>query len=450
MNRFKLKYSFIVLIVAVVAAACASLLENPEIYSIFPGRGPVGTQVTITGTRFGDMNEDDVALYFGGVTTPVENIVSWSDSKIVAIVPENAVTGKVVVEVDGKKSQENIVFQVLEFAPIDVSVSVAVALSDGTVSFIRSDRDRGLYIDPVYSFDLYVDGQRVNVDQLVPVRNTDYLLGSGWVDNGETIDYYLYAWREFADLITTPVAVAGPIIDGVQWAGKFYLLDYLDRSVEVFDPESWSITGEYQLAADMPFSHPFRIFYSSSTSSFVIFTRPIFDTQNGEMLVYSGDFQLEDTVPLPFMKVYDVFYSTPGTFVVAGIQGENSIYFAIPEEDPENMYSVILTYNDRSVAAGGFYPDPGNGGLIVSDPLSGNLLFYPYGGSNGKMVINPDYGGEISSPTVVRTIPDFDYIFVKSGGNRIAVVDSFIGAIYGVFPFPASVVDMEAGIEGGK
>ena len=441
---------FVGLVILLATVACFPISEVPEIYSIFPDRGPVGTQVTISGTRFGDINSDKVALYFGGVSTPTENIISWSESRIVAIVPEDAVTGRVVVEVNGRKSRENIIFEVLEFAPIEISACVAVALSDGSVRFIRTDSERGLYIDSSSQYHFSLDSGDVTIEQLIAVKNSSLLLASGWIDSDGEVKYLLYGWRSFTDAVTTPAVTPGLIVDGVKVDGEIYLLDYLDRSVELFDPAEWSVVEKFSLAGDMPFSHPFRIFYSTQSSSFVIFTKPIFDTQNGEMLIYSRDFQLKESFPLPFMQVYDVFYPFSSTFVVTGIQGENSLYFLIPEDSPEELFSQILTYNDLPVSAGGFYPDPFGKGLLVSDFLNANLLIYPYGANGGVLVVNPDYGTSITSPSIVRSIPDFEYVFVKSRDDQVVVIDTSIGAVYGAFQFPDNIIDMEAGIEGGE
>ncbi len=441
--------NLIVLLALLSLGSCFSL-GVPEVYSIFPDKGPAGTQVTISGTRFGDPKKDKVALYFGGVTTPDENIISWKSNRIVAIVPESAVTGRVVVEVNGRRSTENVVFEVLRFAPIKVSATVAVVLSDKSVRFIRSDYKKGLYIDPGAHYSFSYNAHRVTLEKLISVKNSRLLLASGWTQKDDDVTYMVYGWKNFSTPISNPIITGGLVVDAVYVNGKIYLLDSLDRSIEVLDPVAWKVINRFSVAADTPFSQPFRIFYSDATSTFVIFTKPVFRTQNGEMLIYSHSFKLEKSIPLPFMHIYNVFNLFSNTFIVTGMQDENSIYFVIPEESPDDLYSEILTFKNSSVPAAGFYPDPSGKGILVSDPGIENVLFFPFGENTGTIVINPDYGNGITIPSTIRTIPGFDYVFIKSESDKVVVIDTSIGAIYGIFRFPANIIDIEAGLEGGR
>ncbi len=71
--------------------------EAPNITSLSPTKGPEGTLVTISGTNFG-ITQGSSIVTFNGVTA---SIGSWSDTNIVAIVPAGAMTGPVVVTVNG-------------------------------------------------------------------------------------------------------------------------------------------------------------------------------------------------------------------------------------------------------------------------------------------------------------------------------------------------------------
>src|SRR6202035_522647 len=63
--------------------------------NISPSFGPVGTSVTITGTGFGAAQSNSVASFYGTTAT----VTSWSDTRIVAVVPAGAGSGAVSVGV---------------------------------------------------------------------------------------------------------------------------------------------------------------------------------------------------------------------------------------------------------------------------------------------------------------------------------------------------------------
>jgi len=95
------------LIVTVGAAASNSVTftvtggGTPEILSLNPTSGAVGTTVTITGTNFGSSQGSSLLAFNGN---PATSITSWSDTQIVCAVPASATTGNVVVTVNGINS----------------------------------------------------------------------------------------------------------------------------------------------------------------------------------------------------------------------------------------------------------------------------------------------------------------------------------------------------------
>jgi hypothetical protein len=71
-----------------------SAVANPPIMTaISPDTGALGTEVTISGSHFGDSQRQG-NLSFAGVTAACK---AWSDSRIVAAVPNGAKTGEVRV-----------------------------------------------------------------------------------------------------------------------------------------------------------------------------------------------------------------------------------------------------------------------------------------------------------------------------------------------------------------
>jgi YD repeat-containing protein len=73
---------------------------KPKIDSITPGSGPVGTSVTVAGSSFGATQGTSTITFNGVSTTPT----SWNNTGIVALVPASAVTGPVIVTVNGQAS----------------------------------------------------------------------------------------------------------------------------------------------------------------------------------------------------------------------------------------------------------------------------------------------------------------------------------------------------------
>ena len=65
-----------------------------------PGSGPVGTEVEILGRGFGPA-QGTSTVTFNGLTA---SVTAWSDSRIKVLVPDGAVSGSVVVKVEGRSS----------------------------------------------------------------------------------------------------------------------------------------------------------------------------------------------------------------------------------------------------------------------------------------------------------------------------------------------------------
>jgi sugar lactone lactonase YvrE len=70
----------------------------PAISAIHPGNGPVSTPVTISGSNFG-VDAGKVKAFFNGITATVQSV---TNTEVIALVPDNATTGKVSVAVNGQ------------------------------------------------------------------------------------------------------------------------------------------------------------------------------------------------------------------------------------------------------------------------------------------------------------------------------------------------------------
>src|SRR5208283_2024876 len=123
--------------VAVTAAGVASnslplyVIPAPTITSIYPASGPVGTQVTITGSGFG-WNQTICTVTFNG--TAAGTASSWADTSITVNVPSGATTGNVVVAMYGAPSNP-VVFTVIPVPSLaSVSPTSGVAGTPVTIS----------------------------------------------------------------------------------------------------------------------------------------------------------------------------------------------------------------------------------------------------------------------------------------------------------------------------
>ncbi len=78
-----------------------TVLSAPNISSLSPTSGRVGTTVTITGANFGSAQGTSTVKFNGIIAT---TITSWSATSIKAKVPTGATTGNVVITVSGLSS----------------------------------------------------------------------------------------------------------------------------------------------------------------------------------------------------------------------------------------------------------------------------------------------------------------------------------------------------------
>jgi RHS repeat-associated protein len=108
-------------------------VENLQIAGITPSIGPVGSQVTITGTGFGSTQTNSTVDFFGKSAA----VYSWSDTQIVAIVPQGTVSGPVDVTVG----------QITWYGPkFIVSIPVQVGDSNNNQSGYTSAMIGGLWV----------------------------------------------------------------------------------------------------------------------------------------------------------------------------------------------------------------------------------------------------------------------------------------------------------------
>ncbi|NKE71961.1 IPT/TIG domain-containing protein [Candidatus Manganitrophus noduliformans] len=133
----------------------------PIVTGVSPSEAKVGEQIRVTGERFGT-GQGNSSLIVGGAAAT--QIVSWSDTEILAVVPADASSGSVKVVIDGAESSPGFLAVLWsQENPENVAISAAAsdqqspqAVSDGIGGMIIAWMD----IRSGTHFDLYA--QRVN------------------------------------------------------------------------------------------------------------------------------------------------------------------------------------------------------------------------------------------------------------------------------------------------
>lgn len=127
------------LFVGVIVVGCT----NPNIESLTPDEGPVGTEVAIAGLWFGEEQQSST-VHFNETRVPDSDIILWSSSLVIVRVPSGAETGPVTMQVEGLASNRNRVFTVHEGGetqPSSFGLVVANRQVPGIEAFIREARE---------------------------------------------------------------------------------------------------------------------------------------------------------------------------------------------------------------------------------------------------------------------------------------------------------------------
>jgi hypothetical protein len=116
---------------------------SPLVSTIAPNSGVAGDTVTISGSGFG-AQQNGSTVTFNGVQAAIQ---SWSDSSIVATVPDGATSGPVVVTVNG-----------VQTAALDFTIAASIALSAPTSSPQMVDVASGAGFAPNEPLSIYLNG----------------------------------------------------------------------------------------------------------------------------------------------------------------------------------------------------------------------------------------------------------------------------------------------------
>ena len=86
---------------------------KPNITGLDPNRTWPGNEIAISGTSFGDEQGESTVTFAGPVEAAPEDIVSWSETKIVVVLPEGSLRGDVVVTVNDVDSDGEFLIVIL-------------------------------------------------------------------------------------------------------------------------------------------------------------------------------------------------------------------------------------------------------------------------------------------------------------------------------------------------
>jgi RHS repeat-associated protein len=114
-------------------------MTNPRVTALVPTNGPVGTQVQINGSGFGDTQGSSTIQIAGNVAS----VSSWSDSQITATVPAASRSGGIAVFVAGIMSNNNINFTVAGPRITGISPSAGTVGSTVTITGSGFQANRG-------------------------------------------------------------------------------------------------------------------------------------------------------------------------------------------------------------------------------------------------------------------------------------------------------------------
>jgi RHS repeat-associated protein len=236
-------------------------MPNPVVVSLSPANGPLAAQVQVNGSGFG-ATQGSSTLSFNGFNAVV---TSWSDTQVVATVPNSATTGPVKVTEGGVASNTGVNYNV---PPPQVT---GISPSSGGVGTQVTITGSNFQAQPTTGY-VYFNGSFATI---VSWNNTQIVasISSGMTTGGVKVDVNgVYSNQDFVFTIPNPVVTGfspggGPIGTPVQINGSGFgstqgssTITFNGTAAAV---SSWS---DSQIAATVPSGAP---------------TGPIFVTEGG-------------------------------------------------------------------------------------------------------------------------------------------------------------------------
>jgi hypothetical protein len=236
-------------------------MPNPLVASLSPASGPVGAQVQVNGSGFGS-TQGSSTVSFNGANAAV---TSWSDSQILATVPNSTSTGPVKVTVGGVASNKGVDYNV---PPPQIT---GISPASGGVGTQVTITGSNFQAQPTTGY-VYFNGSLATT---VSWNNTQIVasISSGMTTGGVKVDVNgVYSNQDFVFTIPNPVVAGfspggGPVGTSVQINGSGFGATQGSSTV-TFDGTAAAVSSwsDSQIVATAPSGAP---------------TGPIFVTEAG-------------------------------------------------------------------------------------------------------------------------------------------------------------------------
>ncbi|MBU4218468.1 MAG: IPT/TIG domain-containing protein [Actinobacteria bacterium] len=184
------------LVTVLAGGIAAAQVTAPQIDNLFPDRGPVGTPVAINGSDFGGIQLTGTVTFNG---VPATTIPAWYDANILALVPEGATTGPVVVTNAIGLESNGVVFEVTAVPRPDqtwylaegctaygfdtyvlmentTDVDATVNITYNTTQYGSMPRSQPVNVPPNSRVTLHVNEEVPNVDVSTEIRSSQKIV----------------------------------------------------------------------------------------------------------------------------------------------------------------------------------------------------------------------------------------------------------------------------------
>ncbi|MCG2794287.1 MAG: DUF5719 family protein [Actinomycetia bacterium] len=186
----------LLLVTLLAGGIAAAQVAAPHIDNLVPDRGPVGTPVVISGSGFGAIQLTGAVTFNGVLAT---TIVTWSDTNIVAQVPDGARTGPVVVTNAVGSLSNGVVFEVARIPQPQqtwylaegctaygfdtyvlmentTDVDATVNITYNTTQYGSMPRPQAVNVPPNSRVTLHVNEEVPNVDVSTEIRSSQKIV----------------------------------------------------------------------------------------------------------------------------------------------------------------------------------------------------------------------------------------------------------------------------------
>ena len=326
-------------------------VKLPSIQSLSPQQGSEGAELTIKGEKFGD--KSGIVTFYDDIEA--ENIISWSNTSIVVVVPIGASQGPVTITTSDGITSNGLYFRVADFLDLQASIPIGVNRAAITSAYEK----------------IYVIGGYTE---------------KGYAETGivQTYDPYLNYWITGSSKPTSAANACAVVIEGLIYiVGGYQTFPYptfLD-SLEIYDPS----TNTWTTGTSMP---PALSGHGAVTLNGKLYVMGGNTDSGINSYLYEYDPYSDTWTQLASMNTPRSFFGTGvinGNIYIFGGNNGNDFLSSTEVYDPEtNTWTIKasmnkarydfagLSYNDKLYALGGnsedFWNPPYLEDIEIYDP----------------------------------------------------------------------------------